>query len=226
MWPSSLAVRPSTRPAFRRASSSSSSTLLEATSEAHHAERRGDQELELVAILDPRLRLARQVEGAVDGRPERGDAEVLQRHPELQGAAHPRELDAAVGEVHLPREDLRILQVIRCDLERFAQVVALAHQQTPALERLVEPLVRVERHRVGQLHPRSNRLPRPVSTANPPYAASTCSHAPRSGRSRPAPEGGQRRRCWWSPRSPPRRAVAGPRAGRRPSHLRGRPGAS
>jgi len=43
------------------------------------------------------------------------------------------------------------VQVIRDDLERAAQSVSLAHEEAAALERLIEPLVRVERDRVREL---------------------------------------------------------------------------
>ena len=83
------------------------------------------------------------------GRAQRGLAALELRRAYLAvlgndyDAAHPRELYAAVGEVHLPREDLRIFEIVWCDLERLAQVASAAHQQTPALERLVEPFVRI-----------------------------------------------------------------------------------
>ena len=78
--------------------------------EGEHAERGRRHELELVVRLDVRLRVQRQVEAAVDRVPKRGDAEVAQRDPELEGAAGAGELEAAIGEVHLDVERLRVVR--------------------------------------------------------------------------------------------------------------------
>ena len=51
----------------------------------------------------------------------------------------------------------RVAQVVGRDLERAPQQVPLAHQQRAALDRLVEPLVRIERDRVGRLDPAQRR---------------------------------------------------------------------
>ena len=64
-----------------------------------------------------------------------------------------------IGEVDLRVPDGRVPEVVRHDLERASQVAPVADQQRAALERLVEPLVRIERHRVGQLDARQRGAP-------------------------------------------------------------------
>ncbi len=91
--------------------------------------------------------------------PERVHPEVAQRDPQLQRAAAARQLHAQVGEVHLAIDGLGALQVAGVDLERAPQAVSVAHQQGAHLDRLVQPLVRVERDRVGQLHAGQRRAP-------------------------------------------------------------------
>ena len=97
------------------------------------------------------LRVQSQVEAAVDRLPERGHAEVAQRDPELEGAAAAGELEAEIGEVHLAVDRLRVFEEVGGDLEASAQHGAVADEQRADLDRLVEPLVRVERDRVGEL---------------------------------------------------------------------------
>src|SRR5439155_25602541 len=62
------------------------------------------------------------------------------------------ELHPVVGEVSLARyAGLRVAQVVGDDLEGVQQLTSLAHEETSDFERLIEPLVRVERDGVGEL---------------------------------------------------------------------------
>ena len=85
------------------------------------------------------------------------DAEVLEREPELERPGGARELDAAIGEVDVPPADERVLEVVRHDVKRRFEPRALAHEDAAGLVRLVEPLVRVERRRVGALEAAEGR---------------------------------------------------------------------
>ena len=86
----------------------------------------------------------------VDRSPERVDAERAQGQPELECTRGSRELEALVGEVDDAFVDLRVAQVVRGDLERTPERVRVAHEHAAALVRLVQPLVRVERDRIGE----------------------------------------------------------------------------
>ena len=87
----------------------------------------------------------------------------------LSARRHPGELQPGVGEVDLAAAARGVLEVGRVDLERLPEQVPLADEDGTALERLVEPLVRVQRHGVGQLEPASApSLPARVSAANAP----------------------------------------------------------
>ena len=105
----------------------------------------------MVAVLDVALRFQCEVERAVDGGAERVETEVSDRDPDLERASHPAQLQAEVREVHLTLGDHRVLQIVGGHLERAAQSRAIAHQHGTALEWLVEPFVRIERHGVGAL---------------------------------------------------------------------------
>ena len=101
---------------------------------------------------------------------ERVEPEVAQRDPDLERARR-RASAAGRGRRSSPRRVGRSasLQVVGRDLERAPELRAVAHEQAAALVRLVEPLVRVERDRVGAARcPRARARPRSVSTANPP----------------------------------------------------------
>ncbi|MEP6666204.1 MAG: hypothetical protein ABJA81_07145 [Nocardioidaceae bacterium] len=67
--------------------------------------------------------------------------------------APPGQLQPVLGEVRLAVVGAGVLQVRRVDLEGLLQQVPLTHQNGAALERLVEPLVRVEGHRVREVQP-------------------------------------------------------------------------
>ena len=101
--------------------------------------------------LDPSLRVEGQVEAAVDRRPERGQAEVAERHPELQRAAAAGELQAEVGEVHLAVPASMSLRKSG-EISKPRRSARRRGRAAPQLDRLVEPFVRVERDRVGELH--------------------------------------------------------------------------
>ena len=112
------------------------------------------QQFQPFVAQDPSFRMLGEIEASVDGSANRPEAEVTDGEPDLDGAAHARELQSAVGHVHLARGGLGIPQVVRVDLERPAQQVGVAHQHRPAIERLIEPLVRIESHRVRELDTR------------------------------------------------------------------------
>ena len=166
-----------------------------------------------------RMRRSREqgeVERAVDRGAEGVEPERLDRQPDLQRPPAARELQAEVGEVDLALGDLGVLEVVGDDLERPPQLRALADEQRAALDRLVEPLVRVERDRVGELDPAQRRRARarsaPRSRRRPHRRAAT---RRARGRRRPARPAGRSRRCWSRPRRPTRTAARGPRRRRR-----------
>src|SRR5439155_22519186 len=85
-------------------------------------------------------------------RTEGGDTEVAQRDPELESAATAGQLQAPVGEVHLAFGRLDILEELRRDLEAAPQGGAVTDEKRAELDGLIQPLVRIERDRVGELH--------------------------------------------------------------------------
>ena len=131
----------------------------EAPAEANDAEVRRQEQLDVVAVLDVALRCQCEVERAVDRGAERIETEVSDRGPYLERAGHPAELQAEVREVHLAGGDHRVLQIVGGHLERAAQTHAIAHQHRTALEWLVQPFVRIERHGVGMLDAGQGRTP-------------------------------------------------------------------
>ncbi len=177
MKPSPLSSSAATRPSV-------SSSSRRPGAEADDSERRRRGELERVARIDASTRQLSEVERPVDRGAERVDAERCEREPELEGARGARELKTEVGEVDDAVVDLCVAEIVGVDLERAAQRAAVADEQAAALVRLVEPLVRVERDRVGAARARRAARGRArVRTANPPYAASTCSQTFRSRQS-------------------------------------------
>ena len=60
-----------------------------------------------------------------------------------------------IGEVDLLA--LVVRQIVRVDRERPREQLAFANEHRAAFNRLIEPLVRVERHRIGQLDARQRR---------------------------------------------------------------------
>jgi hypothetical protein len=68
------------------------------------------QQLELRAGLDAGLGEQGQVDRAVDRRPERLHAKVLQRHPQLQGPGGARQLHPEIREVDLQLSGLGVLR--------------------------------------------------------------------------------------------------------------------
>jgi len=69
-----------------------------------------------------------------------------------------RELHAAVGQIDLVASE-GVLQIVRRHLKGRAQRAVLAHEQRAALVGLVEPLVRIQRDRVGRLDPAQQVAP-------------------------------------------------------------------
>jgi hypothetical protein len=64
--------------------------------ERDHAERGGRDQFELRGSGDLLLRVLRQVQAVLDRGAERGDTEVADGHPQLQGSAATGELEAEV----------------------------------------------------------------------------------------------------------------------------------
>ena len=95
----------------------------------------------------------RCLERARDRLPERLHTEELQRDPDLQCPRRAGQLEPEVGEVDLLLVGLGVAEVVGQHLERGPQRPPVAHEHAAALERLVEPLVRVERDRVRKLDP-------------------------------------------------------------------------
>ena len=87
---------------------------------------------------------------------ERGEPEHLDRQPQLQRADAARELDAAVAEVDLAAEG--VAQVLAVQREGPLEQARLADQDGAGLVGLEQPLVRVDRQRIGALYP-GQRLP-------------------------------------------------------------------
>src|SRR3954463_13220222 len=87
----------------------------------------------------------------VDRRAERGEPEGPKREPELERPRAPRQLKAVIGEVDEAVLRLCVAKVVRRDLEGAPEGSSVADEQATALVRLVEPLVRVECDRVGEL---------------------------------------------------------------------------
>ena len=76
-------------------------------------------------------------------------AEIRDRQPHLERARIARELLAVVGEIDFLAVALDVLEIVGLDLERRLEPLGLAREEASALERHVEPFVRVERDRVG-----------------------------------------------------------------------------
>src|SRR5579883_462880 len=93
-----------------------------------------------------------QCEAAFDGAAKGCHAENLDRHPELKRTKGSGQLQAVVGEIEFFRILVGILQVIRQDAERIAQLSQVADQNATDFERLKKPLVGIERKRVGLFH--------------------------------------------------------------------------
>ncbi len=92
----------------------------------------------------------RQADVVRDHRPVSGRARLPQREPHLQGAEAARVLRAVV---HVVRGALIEMVVRRVVGERGAQGLRVAHQRASGFERRVEPLVRIDRHGIGQAQP-------------------------------------------------------------------------
>jgi hypothetical protein len=111
------------------------------------------EQLERRRPLDVGGGVTGEVDGSVDRVAERVEPERLHRQPHLDGAARARELEPAIGEVR-PRLCGDVAEIVGRDGERALEPVGLANEQGAALDRLEEPLVRVERHRVGPVDAR------------------------------------------------------------------------
>lgn len=100
-------------------------------------------------LEDQSLGEPRQVKRAVDRLGERFGAEVADREPDLQRSRAASELQTAVTEIDFVTAV--VAEVVRRDRKRPLQETRFADEHAAALDRLVEPFVRVERDRVGQL---------------------------------------------------------------------------
>lgn len=98
------------------------------------------------------LRVLGEIHRPVNRRDEGVQAEVAERHPQLHRPAHARQLETMVGEVHLTGGDEGVLEVVGVDLKGPEQEAALSDQECTALERLIQPLVGVERDGIGKLN--------------------------------------------------------------------------
>ena len=87
---------------------------------------------------------------ANDGIAERGQAESLHGHPDLQRVKAPGQLQPPLAQVDLAgRVGFGAVEIVRVDSKGAGETVTVADQDAAALERLEQPLVRVEGHRVG-----------------------------------------------------------------------------
>jgi hypothetical protein len=86
----------------------------------------------------------------VGGQPtEPVESEHLDRQPDFERPEPPGERDPVVSIVDLVRIRDDVLQVVRARRERLRQPGPVADEQAPDVKRLGQPLVRVERDRVG-----------------------------------------------------------------------------
>jgi hypothetical protein len=125
--------------------------FVEVAAEADDAQRRRRRELERVEPTNALGCELGEVQGAVNRSPKRVHAERAHRQPNLQRARRARQLDPVIGEVHLAFVCGRLRQVVGRDLEGAAERRVLPYEDAPTLVRLVQPLVGVERDRVGTL---------------------------------------------------------------------------
>ena len=150
--PSPLSSSFAASAALRR-SCSSASAAFEATAEADDPQRARNEQLQRLGLGDPPLGVLGQLERAVDRRAEGVEPERVNRDPDLERAGRSGQLQAEVGEVRLVLAGTRVAEIVGDDLEGRAQQRAVADEHAAALERLVEPLVRIERDRVRKLEP-------------------------------------------------------------------------
>ena len=117
-----------------------------------------------------------------------------------------------------------LAQVGRDDAERVAQVVGAAHQRAAGVDRDAEPLVRVERQRVGALHTPVARGQRRIEHAEGAVGTVDVEPEPLGGgdfaRARRA---GRSRRCSRFPPSPPAARASRRPPGRQRSRRAARP---
>src|SRR5712691_11961967 len=96
---------------------------------------------------------------ARDERRNAATPEVLEDHPQLERAEAARLLGTVLREPRLPAEALALLgaEIRGHEAERLAQHDAVAHEHRAALDGDGEPLVRVQRERIGALQARVAR---------------------------------------------------------------------
>ena len=138
---------------------------IESAPKADDAERRRGEELKGRQGPDLLLGPVGEIYRAIDRLPERVEAEVVDREPDLQRPRAARELHAAISEVDLIA--LVVGEVIGVDRERLLEAATVAHEHAAALDRLVKPLVWIKRHRIGALDA-GQRLATPLGQRGEP----------------------------------------------------------
>lgn len=137
--------------------------------EAHDPQRRRRHQSQPGIVPDQLFGVGGQLHVAVNGRAERGYAEGLHRHPDLQRVEAPGQLQPPIAEVDFAGlVGFAAVEIVGVDSERAGETVAVADQDSAALERLKQPLMWVEGHRVSPLDASQHRAPFGVSAAKPP----------------------------------------------------------
>ena len=112
--------------------------------EADDAERAGAEDFEAAAAPQEGFAVVREPAAMLHQGAKPAHAQHLHRQPNLQSAEAARQGDAVVGEVDLILARLDVLHVLRPQRKGARQKPAVAEQHAARLERLREPLVRIE----------------------------------------------------------------------------------
>ena len=106
------------------------------------------ESFELRVRAHQRVEVTRQADVVRNHADRPGASDLPQPEPDLERAEAARVLRAALDEVdHIVAVEVVVGRVIG---ERPREIVGAAHQRAAGLERRVEPLVRIDRHGVGQ----------------------------------------------------------------------------
>ena len=120
--------------------------------EHRHAQADRGRHVPAVARADHPFGMAGQRQTLFDRAPEGAHAEHLQRHPQLQRAERTGRLDTQIAVVGQPvRIGVVVLHVGGHGAEGLREPVAVPHQQGRTLDRLEQPFVAVDHHRIGPL---------------------------------------------------------------------------